>query len=237
MKYLLLALLVFLTLYSCRRAPSSPALPIADSVLHEYLVRLNTSPYYDTLSDEYRFLQALEKQDTAYFLKLRTRWRDGENFLKEHEKDIDCGSLPLPHETGADTAFQFFYSTAYNRIGITINVLRKGDSCSLHFVKYKPMDTILLEVHKKIGLADWRRISLIVEESDFWHMKMDEGNDMSGVLNDGGGFGLYGYASGYTSEYHYAPRYHFVKRSQGEELYLFGAFRILLRLAGQEKYL
>lgn len=126
-------------------------------------------------------------------------------------------------------------------MGITINILRKGDSCSLHFVKYKPWDeerkcTVISEVRKKIGLADWYRISRIVQESDFWNMKMDEGVGMSGVLNDGGTFGLYGYASGHAPEIQYAPRHHSIRRLQGEELYLFRAFRILLRLAGQEVY-
>lgn len=66
------ALLLCLILYSCRQAPPSSSLPVEDSVLHVYLVLHGTSPYYDTLSDEYRFLQALDRHDTAYFLKYRT---------------------------------------------------------------------------------------------------------------------------------------------------------------------
>jgi len=166
-------------------------------VLKEYLLEIDSFPYYDTTEVNYKVLKAYQKNDTVLLKNLIKQIRE----VKKQESvwsvmDTCIHQLKL-QDLHVDEAYRFIFHPPFCTTPISVTITKKGDSANLHFLLYQNgYDTVICriisEYDKKLTTEEWEEFRSKLWSGDIWGLKRE--NDIHGV--DGSNLTFIGYQSG-----------------------------------------
>jgi hypothetical protein len=225
---------VLMTVASCKNT-STQALPysIKDTVLNEHLLALDSALYFDTTEINYKVLKAYQKNDTAFFKKLRLDIIKEKQFATERQLMDSCIHLQKLQDLKVDEAYRFIFTAAFCPYKLNVTVSKKADTANIHFIVYQyKWDTavcrIISEYDKKLNSKDWETFSEAIDKSDFWGLKQQNG--IHGL--DGSTLITMGFIKA-KNTFDTRPQYNYVYR--WENTTLRDPFNLILKLSGNKQ--
>lgn len=234
MRYLLrLTLFCSVILSSCtQRDNSTLKYSIRDTVLKEYLLAIDSLPYYDESEINYKILKAYQSNDTTFLKKLSYLIRN--KHYSSPLKDT-CSHQQNLKDLGVDEAYRFEYFHAFCSMPINITVTIKGDSANLHLLLYQIKRNTypctckdISEYDKKMSSKEWKEFNDKLLLADIWGLKRENGN--FGL--DGSTLIFIGYQRGNVS-FNGLDNICYVRRWEYSTLH--DTFKYLLKISGIKK--
>ena len=158
---------------------------------------VDTLPYYDTSSSEFRLLNAYSSNDTNTLKKI-VRHLANVNTKVEWEINLDsCVKLQAFKDIPAEEKYRFNYSSAFCRFTTSTTILKNKESTILNTLVYQHAwdglpCKIIDQSTIRIDSISWDKFQHSLEVADFWGLKPDNGKH--GV--DGSTLEIYGFKKG-----------------------------------------
>lgn len=177
---LIISAMVLLLFSSCERSAKQVATFNRDTDLQNYLLVLDSLPYYDTTDLNYKALKAYQKNDSNFFIEFAEEKKRKQEFLKQWANSDTCVKLKPLDSLGVDQAYRFKFISAFCSMPIIATVTKKGEEVNLHFIVYQSQyDTVrcemINEINKKLTLDNWEDFSMKLMQADIWGLKRDNG--------------------------------------------------------------
>ena len=239
---------ILLLLICCNsQTPPKAKADFKDSMIKEFLTRIDSSEFYDTTNFNYKILKAYVNDDTGFLKNLANDWK---SFNAERIKypDLDtCTHLKRLSELNVDEVYRFSHRESFCFYSQSVTISRIGDSVFLHYLEYSfhdegkiveyrdksglkqigPGCKVEKEFYRKLEIGDWNKLDKKIKEADYWGLK--ENNFRLGF--DGSSWRIDGYVK--RPRYITGQRVHSVYRwspqNSFEEL-----GRMFMKLAGEQ---
>ena len=189
--------------YSCKTDTSSQTNYSAkDSILEKYISIVDTMPYYDTSTIEFKLLKAYSSNDTNTLKKLVGHLEIMNTKLDWQISLDSCVKQQAFEDISAEEKYRFNYSSAFCPYTTSTTIIKYKDSTVLNTIVYQyAWDTLPCKIIDKstisIDSPSWDKFQESLEGADFWGLKPDNGKH--GV--DGSTLEVYGFKKGTNSEW------------------------------------
>ena len=181
-----------LLLASCKEATVSDThRSFKDSIIKEYLVRIDSLDFYDTINYDFKILKAYFKNDTSFFMQLQKDIDFERKYASEDTYFDSCFQLKKLSNLNVDEAYRFHHSQSFCFYNQIVTITRNGGSVSLHYIETSGSpDGMVLKLQTKDGektigpscrlekeflktltIDDWEILERYVENADYWGLK------------------------------------------------------------------
>ena len=181
-----------LLLASCKEATVSNTHPnFKDSIVKEYLARIDSLDFNDTINYNFKILKAYFKNDTSFFTQLQKDIDFKRKYANEDTYFDSCFQLKKLSELNVDEAYRFHHSQSFCFYYQTVTITRSRGSVSLHYIETSGSpDGVILTLQTKNGeksigprcrlekefiktltVNDWEILEGYVEDADYWGLK------------------------------------------------------------------
>ncbi len=189
-------------IYSCKTDTSHQTdNAIKDSVLKKYISMVDTLPYYDTGTIDFKLLKAYSLNYTNTLKKLVQHF-ENMNRKPDWEINLDsCVKQQAFNDISSEEKYRFVYSAAFCPYTTSTTIIKYKDSTILNTIVYQyAWDTLPCKIIDQstilIDSISWEKFQESLEVADFWGLKPDNGNH--GV--DGSTLEVYGFKKGSNAE-------------------------------------
>jgi hypothetical protein len=198
-----LLLIIVLCSDSCRVDKAHDSnISTKDSILKEYISKVDSLPYYDTSSIEFRLLKAYSANDTAGLRKILDRFREDNSEIEWEKKEDSCVHQPEFRDIVADEKYRLDYTPPLCPFTSSTTIVRYHDSTILTTVVYeaaweKKPCRVLDQSTVLIDESRWEEFQESLVAADFWGLKPHNGFS----CNDGNTLEVYGFKKGTNREW------------------------------------
>lgn len=237
MTRIILILLAFTTFnYSCKTDTSHGTRNATkDSLLKKYISIVDTLPYHDTSTIEYKLLKAYSLNDTNTLEKL-VEFFENINTTVDWQINIDsCVKQQAFKDISSEEKYRFNYSSAFCPYTTSSTIIKYKDSTILNTIVYQyAWDTVPCKIIDQsrvtIDSISWAKFKKLLEVADFWGLKPDNGKH--GV--DGSTLKVYGFKKG--TNYDWNPdKSSFISRWSPAYNSILNSFILLLEYSKTKK--
>ncbi|MBI4946611.1 MAG: hypothetical protein HY840_09440 [Bacteroidetes bacterium] len=206
-----------------------------DSILKKYISIVDTLPYYDTSSIEFKLIKAYSSNDTNTLKKLVGHF---ENMTRKLDWQINldsCVKQQAFKDIRSEEKYRFNYSAALCPYATSATIINYKDSTVLNTIVYQyAWDTLPCKVIEQTTVAidsvGWAMFQESLEVADFWGLRPDNGEH--GV--DGSTLEIYGFKKGTNSEWD-PDRSNFIERWSPAYNSILSSFTLLLKYSKTKK--
>jgi hypothetical protein len=187
--YYLFLFLFALSYHSCTDSNNQKLTFNKDAALKQYLLTLESLPYFDTTDKNYKVMKAYQNNDSSFFMDLENNQKREIIHLKSQEFVDSSLQLKKLESFGAEHAYRFSTTSSFEKKKMVVTVTKKGDAINLHLLvyhaKYDSMHCNLIidtKIDKKLSSENWNDFYNKLMYADIWGLKRENG--IGG--NDGG---------------------------------------------------
>lgn len=181
MKYLLSIVIIIEIIFFTACIDRTEKMSFKDSVTAYYIKYRDSLGEPDTAENNYKVLKAYVNDDTVFLKELLLRLQiDKHQALRWSYMDT-CVHQQKLQDMDVDEAYRFVYAFAFSRYKHNITVIKKGDSITLHYIKYeyefdKQISSHIITVYDvKLSKKNWDDFEEAIYRADFWGLKKDNG--------------------------------------------------------------
>jgi len=232
--FILLAFTLFN--YSCKTDTTSQTNYSAkDSILKKYISMVDTLPYYDTSTIEFKLLKAYSSNDTNTLKKL-VGHLENMNTKLDWQINLDsCVKQQAFKDISSEEKYRFNYSSAFCPYTTSTTIIKYKDSTVLNTIVYQyAWDTLPCKIIDQstitIDSLSWDKFQESLEVADFWGLKPDNGKH--GV--DGSTLEVYGFKKGTNSDWN-PDQSSFISRWSPAYNSILNSFILLLKYSKTKK--
>ncbi len=196
---------------------------------------VDTLPYYDTTTLEFRLLKAYSLNDTTTLKRLVERLKKM-NTKADWQINLDsCVKQEAFKDVNSEEAYRFNYSSAFCPYRTSITIIKYKDSTVLNTVVYQyAWDTVPCKIIEQSAVAidslSWAKFQESLRLADFWGLKTDNG--IHGV--DGDVLEVYGFKQGTNPDWN-PDKTNFISRWTPAYNSILDSFVILLKYSKTKK--
>lgn len=192
----------------------------------EYLRRADSLGLEDTTAMLHKMLTAyMDNNKPLLKSMLKNQYNTGRYFSKLF------GKLPNLQKMDIDEGYSFFHSQSFCAYEINVTITKKDTNVLLHVVISQDTANsgVVKQFDKKLSLKNWEKFTDIMNKTDFWGLKTDNGiHGLDGDLLTVVGF------SRRNLYFDQAPKFNAVSRWGGSNLGLLDVFFFLLSSTGEK---
>ena len=182
--------------FSCKPR-FEPAMQERDVIMDKYFKAVDSTPYIDTLSDQYKILKAYYTSDLDYLNQFYNDAQQVLNVLKSLEDTLTRPYIPRLNELNFDEAYRFIYNAAFCDREANITVGRTGNGMMLEVYEYQSLnrwwgrELPKSDVHftRVINKLEWDSLMQDMRYADFWGLTSQNGT----IGYDGSNLRVIGY--------------------------------------------
>lgn len=206
-----------------------------DSILKRYLTIIDTLPYYDTTTNEYKILRAYNFNDTGK-LKTILEYTKGSSRKPEWEINMDsCVKQTAFKDLKSEEAYRFNYSAAFCPFHTSATIAKYKDSIILETIVYQhAWDTTPCKVIGRTSIdvdsLSWAKFQESLTTADLWGLKRY--NERRGA--DGDNLDIYGFRKGTNAQWN-PDKSTFVSRWDPASTPILDCFVLLLKYSKTKK--
>jgi len=222
--------------YSCKTDTSRQTnYSTKDSILKKYILMVDTLPYYDTSTIEFKLLKAYSSNDTNTLKKL-LGYLENMNTKLDWQINLDsCVKQQAFKDIASEEKYRFTYSSAFCPYKTSTTIIKYKDSTVLNTIVYQyAWDTLPCKIIDQstisIDSLSWDKFQESLEVADFWGLKPDNGKH--GV--DGSTLEVYGFKKGTNSEWD-PDKSSFISRWSPAYNSILSSFVLLLKYSKTKK--
>lgn len=237
MTRIIFILLAFALLNNSCKTDSSNQTNIAskDSVLKKYISMVDTLPYYDTSTIEFKLLKAYSLNDTNTLTKLVGHLENINTKLGWQINLDSCVKQQDFKDINAEEKYRFNYSSAFCPYTTSTTIIKYKGSTVLNTIVYQyAWDTLPCKIIDQstisIDSLSWVKFQESLEVADFWGLKPDNGKH--GV--DGSTLEVYGFKKGTNPEWS-PDKSSFIERWSPAYNSILNSFILLLKFSKTKK--
>ena len=196
---------------------------------------VDTLPYYDTSSIEFKLLKAYSANDTVTLKKNLERF-ENMNTKADWQTNLDsCIKRQAFKDISSEEKYRFNYSSAFCPYTTSTTIIKYKDSTVLNTIVYQyAWDTVPCKIIDQstiiIDSLSWDKFQESLEVADFWGLKTDNGKH--GV--DGSTLEVYGFKKGTNSEWN-PDKSSFIERWSPAYNSILSSFILLLKYSKTKK--
>jgi len=225
--YYLFLFLFALIFHSCTNSNNQNSTFNKDAALKQYLLSLESLPYFDGTDMNYKALKAYENNDSTFFMDLENKQNQEIKMLKYQEFRDSSLQLKKLESLGTEQAYRFSTTSSFENKSIVVTATKNSDTIYLHLLVYHTIHCnyiIDTKIDKKLSSDKWNDFYEKLMYADMWGLKRENG--MGG--NDGGTLTLIAYEN--KSPYQRLARQCYIYRWGYSSL--IEPFHYLIKLSG-----
>ena len=196
---------------------------------------VDTLPYYDTSTNEFKLLKAYSSNDTNTLKKLVGQI-EYMNTKLDWQINLDsCVKQQAFKDIRSEEKYRFTFSSAFCPYKTSTTIIKYKDSTVLNTIVYQyAWDTLPCKIIDqstvRIDSLNWYKFQQSLEIADFWGLKPDNGN----YGDDGSTLEVYGFKKGTNSEWN-PDKSCFISRWSPEYNSILNSFVLLLKYSKTKK--
>lgn len=196
---------------------------------------VDTLPYYDTSTIEFKLLKAYSLNDTNT-LKNLIEHLENINTKLGYQINLDsCVKQQEFKNIHAEEKYRFNYSSAFCPYTTSTTIIKYKDSTVLNTIVYQyARDTLPFKIIDQSAISidslSWDKFQESLEVADFWGLKPDNGKHSV----DGSTLEVYGFKKGTNAEWN-PDKSKFIERWSPEYNSILNSFILLLKFSKTKK--
>jgi len=196
---------------------------------------VDTQPYYDTSTMEFRLIKAFSSNDTNT-LKQLVGLIDKMHTELDWQNNLDsCLKQQSFKDINTEEEYRFIYTAAFCPYKTSTTIIKYKDSTVLNTIVYQyASDTLPCKIIDQstitIDSISWDKFQESLEIADFWGLKPDNGRHGF----DGSTLAVYGFKRAISSEWS-PDKFNFIERWCPEYNSIFNSFILLLKYSKTKK--
>jgi hypothetical protein len=184
-----------LLLASCKEATVSNTHPsFKDAIVKEYLARIDSLDFHDTINYDFKILKAYFKDDTSFFMEMQKDIDNERKYGNSNSYLDSCASLMKLSDMNVDEVYRFRHSESFCFYSQFVTISRKDESILLHYLeisfspdgktiiyqnknggkKIGPGCIVEKEFSKVLNIKEWKLLEYTLAKADYWLLKERE---------------------------------------------------------------
>ena len=233
----LIALLLPIIVFSCKTTPAvhKTEQDTRDSLLKRYFVKLDSLPFHDTTTIDYKLLKAYYFKEDSILKMLQGNF-DRINTKSDWQINLDsCVRQDTFKDIKVEEVYRFVYRSAFCPYRTSVTIKKNKDSIVLNTLVFQyawdNRPCIVIEQHStQVDSLNWDKFQQSLQVADFWGAKEDNGDH--GV--DGSTLEVYGFIKG-SGSYWNPDKSNYISRWCPGLLPIMESFGQLLKLSKTKK--